>query len=408
MGERMVIEFGMFETLLLAVIGIYLGDFLRKKFPFLVKYCLPSAVVGGTIISIITMILYYAGIMEPNFDFKTVNTLFYCLFFAASGAAASLALLKQGGKLVIIFAVLAALLAACQNAVAIGVGNAIGVHPLISMMTGSIPMTGGHGNAASFAPIAVDAGQPAAMEVAIAAATFGLIAGSLIGGPYGNFLVKKFGFEDPELDNSSNTIMDTAKEVLMNKGQMLSAVNMLVLACGIGQLFFLALKQTGGNIPIHVCCMLGGILVRLFLDRTGKVNDSLLEAIDTVGDFSLALFVSMSIVSMKLWQLADLGPQLLVLLAAQVVLILIFTYFLTFRLLGKNYDAAVMAVGHLGFGTGAVPVSMTTMKTVCDKYRYSKLAFFVVPVIGGFISNLTNALIITKFLDIAMKMGAGM
>ncbi|WP_268875187.1 sodium/glutamate symporter [Peptoniphilus porci] len=175
-----------------------------------------------------------------------------------------------------------------------------------------------------------------------------------------------------------------------------------------GQLFFLALKQTSVNIPIHVCCMLGGILVRLFLDKSHRVNDSLLEAIDTVGDFSLALFVSMSIVTMKLWQLADLGPQLMVLLIAQVILILIFIYFLTFRLLGKNYDAAVMAVGHLGFGLGAVPVSMTTMKTVCDKYRYSRLAFFVVPVIGGFISNLSNAIIITTFLDIATKMGAGM
>ena len=121
-----------------------------------------------------------------------------------------------------------------------------------------------------------------------------------------------------------------------------------------------------------------------------------------------SLFVSMSIVSMKLWQLADLGPQLIVLLLAQVALVLLFTYFLTFRLLGKNYDAAVMTVGHLGFSTGAVPVSMTTMKTVCDKYRFSKLAFFVVPVIGGFISNFTNALIITKFLDIATKMGMGM
>ena len=404
----MVIEFGMFETLLLGVLAIYLGDFMRKKFPVLVKYCLPSAVVGGTIVSIITMILYYAGIMEPNFDFKLVNTLFYCLFFAASGAAASLALLKQGGKLVIIFAVLAAVLAACQNAVAIGVGNLLHVNPLISMMTGSIPMTGGHGNAASFAPIAVEAGQPAAMEVAIAAATFGLIAGSLIGGPYGNFIIKKFGFEDPELDNQQNTLVETAQTVMMNKGNMLSAVNMMIFACGIGQIVFLLLKHTGQNIPIHVCCMLGGILVRVFLDKTGRVTDSLLEAIDTVGDFSLALFVSMSIVSMKLWQLADLGPQLLVLLTAQVVLILAFTYFLTFRLLGKNYDSAVMAVGHLGFGTGAVPVSMTTMKTVCDKYRYSKLAFFVVPVIGGFISNLTNALIITKFLDIAIKMSAGM
>jgi len=407
--ERIVVEFGMFETLLLAVIGIYIGDFLRKKFPVLVKYCLPSAVVGGTIISIITMILYYLGIMDPNFDFETVNTLFYCLFFAASGAAASLSLLKQGGKLVIIFAVLAALLAACQNIVALGVGSVMDVHPLISMMTGSIPMTGGHGNAASFAPYAVKRGQAAAMEVAIASATFGLIAGSLIGGPYGNFLVKKFGFEDPELDNNSNTLLDTANEVLMNKGSVMSAVNLLVLSCGIGQLIFLLIKHnTPVNIPIHVCCMLGGIIIRVFLDKTNRVNEKLLESIDTVGDFSLALFVSMSIVSMKLWQLADLGPALIVLLAAQVVLVLAFTYFLTFRLLGKNYDAAVMAVGHLGFSTGAVPVSMTTMKTVCDKYRYSKLAFFVVPVIGGFISNLSNAIIITTFLDIATKMGAGM
>lgn len=406
--ERITVEFGMFEVLLLAVIGIYIGDFLRKKFPILVKYCLPSAVVGGTIISIITMILYYAGIMEPNFDFKTVNTLFYCLFFAASGSAASLALLKKGGKLVVIFAVLAAVLATCQNALAIGVGNLLHVNPLISMMTGSIPMTGGHGNAASFAPIAVEAGQKAAMEVAIASATFGLIAGSLLGGPYGNFLVKRFGFEDPELDNQQNTIVDTAKTIMMNKKSIISAVNMLVLACGIGQLFFLALQHFGIKIPIHVNCMLGGIIIRIFLDKTKRSNDSLLEALDTVGEFSLALFVSMSIVTMKLWQLADLGLQLIVLLLAQVLLILLFTYFLTFRLLGKNYDAAVMAVGHLGFGTGAVPVSMTTMKTVCDKYRYSKLAFFVVPVIGGFISNLTNALIITKFLDIAIKMGAGM
>lgn len=406
--ERMVIEFGIFETLLLGVLAIYLGDFLRKKFPVLVKYCLPSAVIGGTIVSIITMLLYYAGVMEPNFDFQTVNTLFYCLFFAASGAAASLSLLKKGGKLVVIFAALAAILAACQNAVAIGVGNLLHVHPLISMMTGSIPMTGGHGNAASFAPIAVKAGQSAAMEVAIASATFGLIAGSLIGGPYGNFIVRRFGFEDPELDNQATTIVDTAKTVMMNKKTVVSSVNMLVLACGIGQLVFLGLQKTGATIPIHVCCMLGGILVRVFLDKTGRAEDSLLEAIDTVGDFSLALFVSMSIVSMKLWQLADLGPQLIVLLLAQVALVLLFTYFLTFRLLGKNYDAAVMTVGHLGFSTGAVPVSMTTMKTVCDKYRFSKLAFFVVPVIGGFISNFTNALIITKFLDIATKMGMGM
>ena len=128
------------------------------------------------------------------------------------------------------------------------------------------------------------------------------------------------------------------------------------------------------------------------------------EAIDTIGEFSLGLFVSMSIITMKLWQLAELGGPLIVLLLAQLVFIIIFCYFVTFNLLGRDYDAAVMAVGNTGFGMGAVPVSMTTMQTVCRKYRYSKLAFFVVPVIGGFISNISNAIIITKFLDIAKSM----
>ena len=163
---------------------------------------------------------------------------------------------------------------------------------------------------------------------------------------------------------------------------MLQAVNLLVISCGIGQIIFLIIQHFGKNIPIHVCAMFGGILVRIFLDKTKRASDSLLESLDIVGEFSLALFVAMSIVSMKLWELAGLGLSLIILLMVQVVMILIFVYFLTFRLLGKNYDSAIMAVGHLGFGTGAVPVSMTTMKTVCDKYRYSRIAFFVVPVIG--------------------------
>ncbi|MGI5074318.1 sodium:glutamate symporter [Treponema vincentii] len=412
--ERIVLKLGMFETLMVAVIAIYVGEFLRNKIPVLKKYCLPAAVVGGTLFALISLLLYSVNIFELNFDYKTVNQLFYCLFFAASGAAASLALLKKGGKLVIIFTVLAALLAALQNAAAISVGNLFHISPLISMMTGSIPMTGGHGNAASFAPIAVEAGATAAMEVAIAAATFGLISGCILGGPFGNFMIKRFHLENPELDGKEEAAELKAEGsggtagALVDKYNMLQAVFMLCIACGIGQVLFLVLKYFKVNFPIHVCCMFGGIAMRLLLDLTSKNNPNkhnvLYNACDIVGEFSLALFVSMSIVSMKLWQLAGLGTALVVLLLVQVVLILIFCYFLTFNLLGRNYDAAVMAVGHIGFGLGAVPVSMTTMQTVCRKYRYSKLAFFVVPVIGGFISNITNAIIITKFLDLAKHM----
>ena len=370
--ERMALQLGMFETLALAVLAIYLGNFLRKVFPVLKKYCLPASVVGGTIFAAISLILYYSNVAELTFEFKAVNSLFYCIFFAASGAAASLSLLKKGGKLVVIFAILA----------------------------------GGHGNAAAFAPIAVEAGASAAMEVAIAAATFGLISGCILGGPFGNFIIKRHKLEDPALDGKDDTseLGEAAPTQPIDKNSVVNAMFLMCIALGIGQVSTLVLKKFGISFPIHVSCMLGGILIRLFYDKKAGNHEVLYEAIDTVGEFSLGLFVSMSIISMKLWQLSGLGFALIILLFVQVIFIIFFCYFLTFNLLGRNYDAAVMAVGHTGFGLGAVPVSMTTMQTVCKKYRYSKLAFFVVPVIGGFISNISNAIIITKFLNIAKAM----
>ena len=409
------INFDMFTTLMLAVLAIYFGDFLRKIFPILKKYCLPASVVGGTVFAVISLLLFKTGTVKLGFDHETINQLFYCIFFAASGAAASMALLKKGGKLVLIFAILAAVLAACQNGIALAVGKFMNIDPLISMMTGSIPMTGGHGNAASFAPIAVKAGAVAAKEVAIAAATFGLISGCMLGGPFGNFLVKRFKLEDStSLNNEAMDEIDVEEtgSILVDKPNLIQAVFLMCIAIGIGKLIELGLKSiqesTGWKValPIHVCCMFAGIVIRLIYDRKEGNHDVLYESIDIVGEFSLALFVSMSIITMKLWQLSGLGLALVVLLIAQLVLIVVFCYFLTFRLLGKNYDAAVMAVGHMGFGLGAVPVSMTTMQAVCKKYRYSKLAFFVVPVIGGFISNLTNAVIITKFLEFAKSLHA--
>lgn len=409
------INFDMFTTLMLAVLAIYFGDFLRKIFPILKKYCLPASVVGGTVFAVISLLLFKTGTVKLGFDHETINQLFYCIFFAASGAAASMALLKKGGKLVLIFAILAAVLAACQNGIALAVGKFMNIDPLISMMTGSIPMTGGHGNAASFAPIAVKAGAVAAKEIAIAAATFGLISGCMLGGPFGNFLVKRFKLEDStSLNNEAMDEIDVegTGSILVDKPNLIQAVFLMCIAIGIGKLIELGLKSiqesTGWKValPIHVCCMFAGIVIRLIYDRKEGNHDVLYESIDIVGEFSLALFVSMSIITMKLWQLSGLGLALVVLLIAQLVLIVVFCYFLTFRLLGKNYDAAVMAVGHMGFGLGAVPVSMTTMQAVCKKYRYSKLAFFVVPVIGGFISNLTNAVIITKFLEFAKSLHA--
>lgn len=414
--EMLEVKIGMFETLALTVLVIYLGNFLREKLPILKKYCIPSAVVGGTLMSVIICVLYVNNIVSFAFDSSTMNTFFYNIFFAASGAAASMALLKKGGKLVIIFAVLAAVLAFLQNALAVGVGVGVfNMNPLTALMAGSTPLTGGHGNAASFGPQAVAAGGVGALEVAIAAATFGLISGCMLGGPMGRRLIRKNnlateGSAGIGAGEDYTEAGDQPVKAFMSSARSTQAAFLLLLACGLGEVLFNLIKTSMPDwlswfsLPIHVMCMFGGIVVRVVLDKTKRGNDALYESIDTIGEISLALFVSMSIMTMQLWQLAELALPLITILALQLVLIYVFCTQITFRLCGKNYDAAIMATGHSGFGLGAVPVSMATMTAVCERYHYSKLAFFVVPVIGGFLSNITNAIIISGFINFCSGM----
>ena len=402
------IQMDILKTLLLAVVLLVVGQKIRDKYEFFTKYCLPSAVIGGLLFSIITLVLYQFNIANFTFD-RTLQTFFMNAFFAASGCGAGLGLLKKGSKQVVIFIVLAAVLAFLQNLVAVGVGTVVGVQPLIALMTGSIPMTGGHGNAAAFAPIAQEMGAQGAVSVAVAAATFGLVAGSIIGGPIGNRIITKKGL-DKTINNGRGEAlsqyeleMASKKELpCLDKKRTTTAIFLIAISLGLGSYIFDFAKVALPNVvlPIHVMCMLAGVIVRNVYDAFNKKTDEVLyQEIDVAGDISLAVFVSMAIMSMRLWELAQLAVPLLILLAAQIVLVYLFATQITFRAMGKDYDAAVMAVGHVGFSTGAVPVSMTTMKTVCDKYAFSRVAFFVVPLVGGLFSNFTNAAIITAFLN---------
>ena len=401
--ELTTIQIGMFEMLAIVILAIYLGQWIREHFPILKKYCIPAPVVGGTLLSIITCILYMMDIVTFEWENYTVmNNFFYNLFFAASGTAASLKLLKKGGKLVLIFSILAAVLAVIQNAAALGLGIAMDMNPLTALMAGSTPLTGGHGNAASFGPIAAEMGGVGALEVAIASATFGLISGSIIGGPIGRQLIRKYNLDKNDVEETNDSFSEKISFAFSSERSK-TAWFILLLACGLGQLL-LQIRQfilPNVNIPIHVMCMLGGIIARFILDKTNNGDEAMYETLDNIGDICLTLFVSMSIVTMKLWQLIDLALPLITILMIQLVIIYLFTRFITFNLCGHDYDAAIIAVGHTGFGLGAVPVSMATMTSVCEQYHYSKLAFFVVPLIGGFISNLTNAVAITAFLNIA-------
>ncbi|MCX2682616.1 sodium/glutamate symporter [Campylobacter sp. MIT 21-1685] len=403
----MIVSTGMFSTLMIAVGAIFVGEYLRLKFNVLKRYCLPSAVVGGILFAGLTTILHISEMVVFEFDYTTLNQFFYNVFFAASGLSASLLFLKKSSKLIFIFTLLAALLAIFQNILALEVGFFMGINPLIALMAGSIPLTGGHGNAASFAPIAVSMGADAALEVAIASATFGLVAGCIMAGPIGRRLILKHRLNNCEyIQTEEQTNMSKKIQHFVSQKRAHNAVFILLLACGIGELLYYAFRLAfpSLNLPLHVMSMFGGILMRLFLDykkSQSEDKEALYESISIVGSVCLALFVSLSIITMKLWELVSLAVPLLTILCLQLVLIYFFVVYVTFRLCGKNYDAAIISVGHCGFGLGAVPVSMATMSSVCSEFRYSPLAFFVVPLIGGFISNITNALIITIFLNVA-------
>ena len=398
----MEISMNVSKTLLVCVILMALGDWLREKFPVFKKYCIPSAVVGGLLFAIINLILSTTGVAQFIFE-DTMQKFFMYVFFTCAGFQANFALLKQGGVKIIIFLILAALLAFLQNAVAVGLSVPLNVEPMIGLMTGSIPMTGGHGNAASFGPMAVEMGYSNALNVAVAAATFGLVAGCLIGGPLADRLIKKKNLWTPEMAKE-NGLEENDGEVArpLSYSVFIYATILVFIALGIGAYFkdfFDAILPASVNIPVHVMGMIGGCILTNLIPMFSKKQEPIPQPeIDIMGDVSLSLFVTMAIMSMKLWDLASLAGPLVILLIAQVILMVLFARFITFNLMGRDYDAAVIAAGHVGFGMGAVPVSMANMKAVCDKYSYSKIAFFIVPIIGGLFSNFTNALIITGFM----------
>ena len=398
----MEISMNVSKTLLVCVILMALGDWLREKFPVFKKYCIPSAVVGGLLFAIINLILSMTGVAQFVFE-DTMQKFFMYVFFTCAGFQANFALLKQGGVKIIIFLVLAALLSFLQNAVAVGLSFPLNVEPMIGLMTGSIPMTGGHGNAASFGPMAVEMGYSNALNVAVAAATFGLVAGCLIGGPLADRLIKKKNLWTPEMAKE-NELEENSGEVArpLSYSVFIYATILVFIALGIGAYFkdfFDAVLPSSVNIPVHVMGMIGGCILTNVIPMFSKKSEPIPQPeIDVMGDVSLSLFVTMAIMSMKLWDLASLAGPLVILLIAQVILMVLFARFITFNLMGRDYDAAVIAAGHVGFGMGAVPVSMANMKAVCDKYSYSKIAFFIVPIIGGLFSNFTNALIITGFM----------
>ena len=418
-------ELDMIQTAGIGALALIVGMVLTRRVAFLQKFCVPSPVSGGIIFSLITLMLYGWFDVVVSFD-GTLKDVFMLAFFTSVGFQSDLKVLKQGGRLLIIMLTLLVVIIAMQNLMPMGIARLMGVDPLIGMASGSISMTGGHGTAAGFASVLEGMGLSGAGTIGMAAATFGLISGSMIGGPLAERIIrKKLTHEqiqqqddddvDPamagiESDEASPT--GRAKRVSTNEQefqQYAKASYCIILVMGGGTILSWLFAKTGITFPTYFGALILAAITRNTLGfvsykRNGKrvKAEKLLdmERIISVGNICLSLFLGMAMISLKLWELQSLALPLIVILVSQVLMMALFAYIVAFPLLGRDYDAAVLCAGMCGFGLGATPNAMANMSAVCYKYHYTVKPFLIVPIIGAMFADLINTGIISIFLNI--------
>ena len=394
----MKIQLDMYQTLAAAVLVLLLGNYLRKKINFLEKFCIPAPVIGGLLFAIFTCICYTTGIIEFSFD-DTLREVCMVFFFTSVGFQANLKVLKSGGRSLIVFLGLVITLIFSQNLLAIGLSKLLNLNPLIGMCTGSIPMVGGHGTAGAFGPVLEDFNIHGATTICTAAATFGLITGSLVGGPIGKRLIEKRKLMDNVPTEDDSLLVEDEEKHQRHTNMYAAAVFQLILAIGLGTIFSYFLTKTGLTFPIYIGAMLAAALMRNITEYSGKGTIHMGE-INDLGGICLSLFLGMAMITLKLWELATLALPLVILLAAQTLLICVFTYFVIFNVMGRDYDAAVLVAGTCGFGMGATPNAMANMQAICDRYVPSVKAYLIIPLIGSLFADFINSLVITFFINI--------
>ena len=383
------INTGEMMTLALAVILLLIGYAVKSKVPFLTKYCIPAPVVGGFLFMFIT----FAGHMTNTFAFNFTNSfqsVFMLAFFTTVGLGASFSLLKKGGLLLIVYWLCSALISIIQNALAIGVGTAVGVPSPYALLCGAISMIGGHGAAAAYGQTFMDMGYSAGMTVGAAAATFGLISGVMLGGPLARFMIEKNGLK-PEDDNTSYTEIEkvnAANGVKLSALDVIKNVSVIIVCMAVGQMVSGWIGSLiNMSFPEYVGAMFVAVIARNLNDKLHFYTFSF-SLVDGIGDVMLNLYLSLAMMTLALWELTDVLGGMLVILLLQVLVMALYNYFFVFRILGKNYDAAVMCSGLCGHGLGATPTAIVNMTAVCEKYGMSRRAFMIVPIVGAFLVDI--------------------
>lgn len=396
----MVLNLTTIQTMALAVIVLYLGKTINNTFKFLKENCIPDAVTGGTLFSILTLIGHETGILSFVFE-DTLRDVFMIAFFTTVGFSASIKLLKKAGLPVLMFLIAAVALAVLQNVFGVAMAKFLHINLLIGLATGSLATTGGPGTAGAFGPIieAVGAGQAeGATMVAMATATYALIAGSIIAGPICKRLINKHNLLNKKNENDLFESTGGKVEMLSAK-RILPSGFQVVIAMGIGSLISNFLSSLGMVLPPYIGAMFAASIMRNLSDYSGKFEIDL-DIISVIGSFTLAMFLSMTLMSFRLWELKELALPLILMLLGQTVLMGVFAYFVTFNLTGRDYDAAVMTGGHCGCGFGTTPKALANMEALTEKYLPSPKAFFVIPIVGGLFIDFFNAAIITFFINL--------
>ena len=411
-----------YYTLILATLVLLLGRFLVKRIKFLEDFNIPEPVAGGLVAAIVVYILNIVWGYSFNFH-QGLQTATMLMFFASIGLSADFGRLKAGGSPLLIFTIIVSVFIILQDILGVAMASALGLDPLLGLVTGSIALTGGHGTAGAWGiTLEEQYGVVGATTLGIAVATYGLVAGGVIGGPVARRLIKKLGLKPTAVNANPSDVEKLASEQslystkhseeevhsnkemfekpdnirLITASSTIESLALFAAALAFADLMTLVAQDTWFELPTFVWALAGGVILRNTLTMVFNF-DMFDRAIDVIGNASLSLFLAMALLSLKLWQLTDLAGPVLIILLSQTVLMIGYAYFVTFKLMGKDYDAAVLSAGHCGFGMGATPTAIANMQAVTDRYLPSHKAFLIVPMVGAFFVDIVNATILQIF-----------
>lgn len=396
------------QSIAFTTIVLIIGSFMKERVNIFKKYCIPAPVVGGFSFAIIAFILRQNNIVAISFD-TTLQNILMIAFFTTVGFTASFKVLKKGGSAVIKFLIVAVLLVLSQNFLGVISAKIIGVNPLLGLIAGSVSMTGGHGASGAFGPLIEANGLEGALSIAMACATFGLVAGSIIGGPLSNKLIEKFNLRPEEYEKSNyeelaevslegdGTCFKISKK--LSESNLVNASMQIIIAMGLGTIVSNIFSEIGITMPGYIGAMIVSAIMRNISDikEIWTISES---EVSSIGSICLSLFLSMAMCSLKLWELVDLAIPIIILLSLQTILMAIFAYFVTFRIMGRDYTSAVLSAGHCGFGMGATPNGIANMESVTNKYGPSPSAFFILPLVGALFIEFFNSAVITTFINL--------